>query len=166
MNIPVDIFNNVYTTNRANLLRYAKKIVHDEHRAEETVQDVFTKLLKQDYDKIKTHINQWLYTVCRNSSIKVLNKNKRYVEAFEDESLDETRNPSENLEFQEKLKLLKKCMRKLTTRQREVLRCRFFKDLNYEQSAKKMKTSSTNIGFLQCTALKELRVIMNKEINK
>lgn len=166
MNIPVDIFNNVYSDNYTKLLRFAKSILHDNHRAEESVQEAFTKLLKQDYDKVKTHINQWLFTVCRNDSIKILNKNKRYVEALENDSIDGSRDPSEELEFQEKIKILKKCMRKLSPRQREVLKFRFFKDLNYEQSAKKMKTSSSNIGFLQCTTLKELRIIMNKEINK
>ena len=167
MDITTEEFNNIYVEFHKRLLAYTNKFVRDDNRSEEIVHEVFSKLLKQDFDKIKDHIMQWLFTVCRNTSIKFINKNKRYVyNATEDESLDESRNPSEELEFQEKLKLLKKCMRKLTPRQRQVLKCRFYKDLNYEQAAKKLKTSSTNIGFIQCTTLKELRSLLNKDLVK
>jgi RNA polymerase sigma-70 factor (ECF subfamily) len=166
MNITADTFNSVYLNFYKRLFAFSKKIVKDDNRAHEVVQDVFIKLWKQDFDNLESYLTQWLFTVCRNASIKVLKKNQRYVEAFEDESLDECRDPYNELDFQESLKLLKKCMRKLTPRQKEVIKYRFFKDLNYEQSAKKMKTSSGNVGFLQSTALKELKVMLNREINK
>lgn len=166
MDIALNIFNGLYTDYYKRLLTYSNSIVRDENRAQEVVQDCFHKLLKQDYSKIETHPVQWLYTVCRNSSIKVLKKNQRYVEAHEHDSIDETRDPSEQLEFQENVKILKKCMKKLSPRQQEVLKFRFFKDLNYEQSAKKMKTTSGNVGFLQSTALKELRALIFQQLNK
>lgn len=166
MNIPIEKFNELYANHYKILVRYAKSIVHDESVAEEIVQETFFRLFKQDYNKIITYVKQWLYTVCYNHSLKVLRKETRYVDGEEDESIDESRNPSESLLFQEKVKALKKCMRKLTPNRRNVLKHRFYKDLNYMQSAKKMKTTEGNIGFLQHAALKDLKVMMKKELNK
>jgi RNA polymerase sigma factor (sigma-70 family) len=57
-------------------------------------------------------------------------------------------------------------MRKLTKRQRDVLKLRFFKDLDYNESAKKLKTTSGNIGFHQTTAIQKLRKMMEKHLHE
>jgi len=148
------------------LLAYSINITKDRQRSEETVHEVFTRLWKQDYDKLSGHMSAWLFTVCRNCSLKTLKKNKRYVEAFEDESLVEDRDPSEELEHNEKKRLMLELMKMLSDKQKSVLICRFYQDLNYEQTGKKVGATVGNVGFLQNRALNKLRILMEKELSK
>jgi RNA polymerase sigma-70 factor (ECF subfamily) len=166
-NIPIECFNSIYKDNYNQLFRYCKRILKNEHTAHDAVHDVFLKLFKQDYSKISDHINQWLYTVCYNHSLKLLKKQNRLISFFEeDESLDEERTPSEQLEFQEKVRLLSKFMKKLSKNQRQVLKHRFYNDLSYDLTAKKVKLTSGNVGFIQNRALNKLRVLMKKALSK
>jgi len=164
--ISVEDFNSIYNDNYKKLVSYAKKILKNDHSAEESVQEVFLRLFKQDYDKVGGHVKQWLYTVCHNHSLKMLKKQSRFVGIFEEESLDEYRNPAEELEFQEKVKFLAKFMKKLSKNQREVLKCRFYKDLSYALTAKKIKLTSGNVGFIQNRALHKLETLLNKALSK
>ena len=164
--IPVEVFNSVYNDNYRKLLRYAKGILKNEHTAEESVQEVFLKLCKQDYSKVSGHVNQWLYTVCHNHSLKLLKRQNRFVQIFDDESLVEDRDPSEELEFQEKVKAVFKFMKKLNKNQIEVLKCRFYDDLSYEQTGKKVKITSGNVGFIQNRSLNKLHDLISKELSR
>ena len=165
--IPTELLNQLYAEKHRELYLYSNRIVKDDQLANDVVQECFIRLYKQDYDKWKDRLIPWLFTVCRNLSIKFLNKKNRFVEIFETDydKIDESRSASEQMDLEYQKKLLKKYMRKLTKRQRDVLKLRFFKDLDYSQCAKKLKTSSGNIGFQQCTAIQNLRKLMSKHIH-
>ena len=68
--IPLEVFNEVYREQNRKLFSYAFKFLKDAQRAEDVVQECFSRLNKQDYDKLKDRINSWLFTVCRNHSFK------------------------------------------------------------------------------------------------
>jgi RNA polymerase sigma-70 factor (ECF subfamily) len=165
--IPTELLNQLYAEKHRELYIYSNRIVKDDQLANDVVQECFIRLHKQDYEKWKDRLIPWLFTVCRNMSIKFLNKKNRFVEIFETDydKIDESRSASEQMDLEYQKKLLKKYMRKLTKRQRDVLKLRFFKDLDYNQCAKKLKTSSGNIGFQQCTAIQNLRKLMSKHIH-
>ena len=165
--ISTELLNQLYAEKHRELYLYSNRIVKDDQLANDVVQECFIRLYKQDYDKWKDRLIPWLFTVCRNLSIKFLNKKNRFVEIFETDydKIDESRSASEQMDLEYQKKLLKKYMRKLTKRQRDVLKLRFFKDLDYSQCAKKLKTSSGNIGFQQCTAIQNLRKLMSKHIH-
>jgi hypothetical protein len=59
------------------LIRYAAHIIGDIERAREVVQDTFLKLCHQRPAQIRTHLTQWLYTVCRNRALDVRRKERR-----------------------------------------------------------------------------------------
>jgi RNA polymerase sigma-70 factor (ECF subfamily) len=166
--IPTELLTQLYTEKHRELYLSSNRIVKDDQLAHDVVQECFTRLHKQDFDKVSDHLIPWLFTVCRNLSIRFLNKKNRFVEIFETDydKIDESRTPSEQMDLELHKKLLKKCMRKLTKRQRDVLKLRFFKDLDYNQSAKKLKTTSGNIGFHQTTAIQKLRKMMEKHLHE
>ena len=157
--IPPDLYSQIYKDMYKKLLSFSYNIVKDGERAEDVVQETFGKFFCQDYDSLKDHINQWLFTVCRNTSFKVLSKNKRYVEYFESDSdkISEELNPFEDLELQELKKHLTLAMDLLTDREKSVIHCRFIQFMSYEEAAKELKTTSGNIGFILHTALKKLK---------
>lgn len=166
--IPVSVYNQVYDDMHKKLLSYSYSILKDGERAEDVVQDTFKKLFCQDYDSLKDHMNQWLFTVCKNASLKTLSKNKRYVEYFESDGdkISDDLNPSEDLEHQELKQHLVEAMSLLTEREQSVIKCRFFHQMSYEESAKKLKTTTGNIGFIQHTALKKLKNAIEESISK
>ena len=61
------------------LLQYALSIVQDIDRARDIVQDTFMRLHNQEQEAIEGHLSQWLFTVCRNCSLKSLKKEDRYI---------------------------------------------------------------------------------------
>lgn len=166
--IPSEIFEELYKKEYRKLRAYAYRFLKDEQRAEDAAQEAFFRLSKQDYEKLEGRLESWLYTVCRNCSFKQKAKDSRFVELSDDDrnELDESRTASEEMDLDFYKKLLKKYMRKLTKRQRDVLKLRFFKDLDYNQSAKKLKTTSGNIGFHQSIAIQKLRKMMQEHIHE
>ena len=154
----------VYEDNRSSLLKYVHSILKDEHMTNDIIQELYVRLAKQDYEKLKSHCVQWLYTVSRNLSIKVYNKRKRFVELDEqlDSRFSEDVLPFEKLEQEEKVKQLKKIISKLSDRYKKVVKYRYYNDYSYEEIAKKMKTTSGNVGFMLHTAINK----MKKEFDK
>jgi RNA polymerase sigma-70 factor (ECF subfamily) len=166
--IPSEIFEELYKREYRKLCAYAYRFLKDEQRAEDAAQEAFFRLTKQDYEKLEGRLESWIYTVCRNCSFKQKAKDSRFVEICDEDvnELDESRTASEQMDLDYHKKILKKCMRKLTKRQRDVLKLRFFNDLDYNESAKKLKTTSGNIGFHQTTAIQKLRKMMMNQIHE
>lgn len=160
--IPLEVFNEVYREQSRKLYSFAFKILKDAQIAEDVVQECFSRLNKQDYDKLKDRINSWLFTVCRNHSFKQIRKNKRYVELFDDgsDTVDESRDPSEEMNMNQYKKVLMGFIEKLSPRQKEIIMLRFFGDYDYNECAKILKTTSGNIGFHQSTAIQNLKKMM------
>lgn len=157
--ITTERFNEVYKEYFKRLSGSVFKIIKDRDLTSEIVQGTFLKLLKQDYEEIEFKLHQWLFVVARNDSFKRLKKESRYESLTEihlDSYIDES-NPKDSLLLKERIKELKKAMKKLTKREKDLIESRFYKDLSYSECAKKMKISSGNVGFIQNRAINKLR---------
>lgn len=162
-------FEELYQEYGKRLYGSAEKIVREHHRTQDVIQEVFMRLHKQDFSKIEDHIHEWLFAVCRNCSIKQFHKTKRYVltenpEAFD--SIDETISISEDMMQSELLKSMTKLINKLSKNQQKALKLKYFQDCTYEVIAKKMKTSTGNVGFMLSDAIKRLKILLDKENKK
>jgi RNA polymerase sigma-70 factor (ECF subfamily) len=165
--IQQDAFLNTYNLNKNKLLASSVKIVKDKHAAEDIIQETFLRLYKQDYAKIKDHIELWLFTVCRNLSIKYYHKQGKISllgDDFDDDIEDEkVEIPIDSLMAKERVRKLLKLYRKLPKRQLAAIKYRYYKDLDYTQIAKKMKTTTGNVGFMLSTGISSLRSLFAKE---
>ena len=160
-------FEVIYKQYTPRLKGLAKKFLYRDSLAEECVQDVFRKLLKQDFDKIReeNHLRAWLFTVCRNGALNIKRKESRFVEEKEDESLSEDPNPFENLDKRECYKKATALMKGVLSKdQQKVIKLRYFSDLSYKEIAKKMKTTTGNVGFLLSIGLSKVRKKLMKSI--
>jgi RNA polymerase sigma factor (sigma-70 family) len=156
--ISTEEFNALYNEWTPKLRAYANKILYNQENVEDCVQEVFRKLLNQDFDKIKNHIQSWMFVVCRNTSLKVKAKQKLFVDSFEeDEAISEDYNPFESLDRKELYKKIEIIVKNLTPQQKKMIQLRYKSDLSYEEIAKKMKTTSGNVGFHLSTAIKNVR---------
>lgn len=157
----------IYEDNKPSLSKYVHSILKDEHMTNDIIQELYVRLARQDVDKVKSHCIQWLFTVSRNLSIKVYNKRKRFVEL--DEQLDsrftEDILPFDKMQEEEKVKQLKNIISKLSDRHKKVVKYRYFNDYSYEQIAKKLKTTTGNVGFMLHTAIAKMKKEFDK-VNK
>jgi len=165
--ITTEEFEVIYKQYTPRLKGLAKKFLYRDSLAEECVQDVFRKLLKQDFDKIREecHLRAWLFTVCRNGALNIKRKESRFVEEKEDESLSEDPDPFENLDKKECYKKATVLMKGILSKdQQKAIKLRYFSDLNYKEIAKKMKTTTGNVGFLLSIGLSKVRKKLMKSI--
>src|SRR4051812_28771664 len=74
------------------LLRYATRIIGDQERARDVVQETFVQLQRSKREEHDNAPAKWLFTVCRNRALNVCRKERRL--AFLDERLLEKQTAS------------------------------------------------------------------------
>ena len=72
-----------FAEQQAPLTRYAARLLGDQERARDVVQDTFVKLMGQPAAAVDGHAVEWLFTVCRNRAMDILRKEHR-MKRFEE----------------------------------------------------------------------------------
>jgi RNA polymerase sigma factor (sigma-70 family) len=142
------------------LTRYAAHITGDIERAREVVQDTFLKLCYQKPAEIRSHLAQWLFTVCRNRALDVLRKERRMTGISDAQLQLQSRSGPEisaPMEQEEQLGDVLKILSTLPANQQEVIRLKFQSDLSYTEISQVTSLSVSNVGFLIHTGLKTIR---------
>ena len=143
------------------LLRYAARIIGDEERSRDVVQDVFVQLqirLKEQHSEVSA---KWLFTVCRNRALNLCRKDRRLAFIRDDDSIfaveKDEQTPVEQLEREEANDFLMRIVATLPPRQQEVLQLRFQNDLSYREIGEIIGLTATHVGVLIHNALHLLR---------
>ncbi|MCO4753572.1 MAG: sigma-70 family RNA polymerase sigma factor [Bacteriovoracaceae bacterium] len=155
-------FQEVVRSYEGALLRYTRKITGDLEAAREVVQEALLKLWKQTHAKVKDHIPQWLYVVCRNLAIDRLRKNKGTMELNEDEHFSLTNLPEEELLKTEVFEQLLK----LKEAYQEVIILKFQEGRSYKEIAEITGHSVSNVGVLIHEGMKILRAKFEEATNE
>ncbi len=150
---------------RQPLLAFAHSILRDSGRAQDVVQDTFSRLWKQDSAEMVDKLAPWLFTVCRNQALKTRVKEERYVyigisNSHENLHITETSSPAENLDLKEQLALLATARKKLSNKRKKVLSLRYDERLSYKEISEKTGLSATHIGFILNETKRRLRADM------
>jgi RNA polymerase sigma factor (sigma-70 family) len=141
------------------LLQYATRIIGNNERARDVVQETFIKFHRNGAiapDKTAT----WLFAVCRNGALNVCRKEKRMMyldEAIIESRPDEQPMAFERMEQREASGFLMKILATLPPRQQEVLQLKFQNQLSNQEIAEITRTTANSVGVLIHTALKTLR---------
>ncbi len=146
-------FQEVVSSYESSLLRYTRKITGDLEAAREVVQEALLKLWKQTHEKVKDHIPQWLYVVCRNLAIDRLRKNKGTMEFSDNEHFSITNLPEEELLKTEVFAELLK----LKEAYQEVIILKFQEGRSYKEISEITGHSVSNVGVLIHEGMKILR---------
>lgn len=173
MNQDDEKFNKFFKEFHPILLNASFKYLKDESKAKDCAQKTLIKLNKVDLDRFESRnsLLKFCFTCLRNEAFNYLRNNKKYVfiSCFQSsEEIKEGVNESNGFselalkdDFKESKSLLKKLMKKLTERERNAVRLRYFNEMSYEKIAKKMKTSVTNVGFLISKSISKMRKVAN-----
>jgi len=148
------------------LLQYALSIVQDLDRAKDIVQETFMRLHTQEQAKIEGHLSQWLFTVCRNCSLKSLKKEDRYIyvehQEFEHHRVENI-TPLQDMARRETATRLMEHVMTLPKNQQEVVRLRFHGNHSYQEISEITGLSVGNVGFILNAAMRNLRGKMERD---
>ncbi|MGQ0635217.1 MAG: RNA polymerase sigma factor [Planctomycetaceae bacterium] len=149
----------------ADLTRYARRIVRDDERARDVVQETFLKLCREDRQQVDGHHVEWLYTVCRNQALDVRRKEERMTALAEATiTRHESREPGPAVraEQHDAVGHLLSLVGELPTQQQEAIRLKFQQGLSYKQISAVTGLSVSHVGVLIHTGLKTLRTRLQR----
>lgn len=146
--------------------RYVRSKIKNHHDAEDLVSDVFLKLgaALDRYNSNRGSLSTWIYAITRNAVRDFYRRAKPSFSLPEQENLpDGAEALDETVIGREQLAELAIALERLSARERDIIILRFYQGLSPGDIAKKMNISYTNEGFIQSTALRKLRKLLDKK---
>lgn len=145
----------------AALRRYAARLLHDEARARDVVQETLLALGRQaeaELEILRPRLAAWLFTVCRRKALNVLRAENR-LSPLDDAppALATEADPASALVRSEEQGRLLALVARLPERQREVVRLRYQEGFTYQEISDITAHTVSHVGVLLHTALQALR---------
>jgi RNA polymerase sigma-70 factor (ECF subfamily) len=157
-----EAFAEIFNFFAPRLKSYFIKAGAIESQAEEVIQEVMIAVWTKaaSYDKQKSSVSTWIYTIARNKRIDKIRKEKRHYLAESDEGLEI---PMASTQEQDifSLQLTKKiqnCIQSLPTEQAELLKLSYFYEKTHTDISKELKIP---LG----TVKSRIRLALNKMKN-
>ena len=151
--------------NESKLLRYVKSLVHDIEHSKDIVQDTFMKLWQQDYEALKGHETQWLFTTSRNRAYDFLRrKHRKHISSdeIELEIPDPAATAEEIMVKPNPEQLLEKLLESLAPAQKEILVLKFQLGLSYKEISAITGHSVNHVGVLIHNSVSKLKEKMGR----
>lgn len=155
-----DWIRQVVACHEQPLIRYATRMLDDQERARDVVQDTFLQLCHQSPEELQGHVTAWLYTVCRNRSLDIRKKESRMSHVSDPQATAlESREPDQvvQAEQREAACSARELLEQLPDQQQEVIRLKVTHNLSYREIAKITGLSISNVGYLLHVGLKAIR---------
>ncbi len=143
-----------------HLVRYAARLVGDEHRARDVAQDTFLRFCREPRGKIESHVRQWLFAVCRNRAMDILKKENRMTTLSEDQAHSCTSrddDPTVGVQRQDAVRVAVAALAALPKNQQEVIRLKVQDGLSYREISEVTGLSVSNVGYLLHQGIKSIR---------
>jgi RNA polymerase sigma-70 factor (ECF subfamily) len=143
----------------APLVRFAWRLVGDEHTARDIVQHAFLRLCDQSPEDLEGRMAQWLFAVCRNKSVDYLRSRKRSTTAGEFElprCTSKEPDPAAVAEQRDLVEQVGRLIADLPDGQREAISL-WAEGLTYRDIAETLQTTEGNVRVLMHRAIKRLR---------
>ena len=131
------------------LIAYARRLLGDEHRARDVVQDVFLRLCAQERAVVEPILAPWLYRVCRNRVIDEQRKGHP-MNSVDSATLDATTAHTAEVdspaEARDQFAQALAAVSTLSAPVQEVLRLKFSHGLSYREIAEVTGLTVTHVG--------------------
>jgi len=145
------------------LCRYAARLLGDEDRARDAVQETFLRLCRQSRVEVEGHLAEWLFAVCRTRALDRLRKEGRMSPITEQqEAVLPSRHPDPVAEASrtEMRQTLEAALAALPPGQQEAIRLKFQEGLSYREISRVTGTPEGTVGSLIHNGMKALRMRM------
>ena len=157
-------FEELYRDHRDKVEGYIRAHVQNEHDRQDLTQQVFLNAAAalDSFDPTRGAPGTWLYAITRNAVIDYYRARSREPLPAE---LDESAIPDEAYDrmlAREMLDALAAAMERLPERERNIVIWRFYHGISPQEIAEKAGISYANVRFLQHSALKKLRRLLEE----
>jgi RNA polymerase sigma-70 factor (ECF subfamily) len=149
----------VLQRHEASLVRFARRLVGDEHAARDVVQHAFLRLCDQEPEEVEGHVAQWLFAVCRNKAVDYLRSRQRAGPTGDVElpaCPSKEPDPAATAERRDLLEQIGRLIAELPAGQREAITL-WAEGLGYREIAEVIQTTEGNVRVLMHRAIKRLR---------
>lgn len=162
-----ELFSELVNRYQAKLLRYAGRLLADEHQAADVVQTAFIKAFVnlRGFDT-KKKFSSWLYRIVHNEAINLIKKEKNKISLDKNQWVNDL--SDDEPEIEEKLveKELKQQVRtslkKLPLIYRSVLNLHYLEEKSYEEISDILKIPVGTVGTRVSRGKKIMRVIYRR----
>jgi RNA polymerase sigma-70 factor (ECF subfamily) len=168
------VFQELYEKYHQDLFQFLFYMVRNREQAEDLVQEVYIKVLKA-YDRFegKSSEKTWLFSIARHVAFDHFRKQKgwkqRLLETFDwntQQVQDHQPLPEEITLQNDEIKLMYKCLDKVSVDQRAVIILRFMQSLSITETAQALDWTESKVKTTQHRALKTLKGIMEQSIGE
>lgn len=151
--VPSAALTELYRTDRAELIRFARIRIRHASDAEDIVQEAFLAAARAYPDREARELKPLLFTMVRNLSINYLKsgdtKRRKASETVEDVAgrlaCEATPAPEQILSSRQQLALVEAALASLPARRREALRLHRFEHLSHKQIAARLGVSPSTV---------------------
>lgn len=162
-------FKRLYDATAAKLFGIATRILRDQGKAEEVVQDAFVNVWNSaaSYNATLSAPMTWLITIVRNRSLDYLRRVERHeVELDDDLSAvleSDTPGPQQQLLRSEDAALLHVCLGRLDAGQRQAIAFAYFQGLSHSELAQNLRVPIGTVKTWIRRGLEKLRLCLGAD---
>lgn len=139
-------FNRLFFCYYGRLCAYVTEIIKDDFASEDIVQDLFIKLwTNREKIEVKENIAGYLFKSSKNAALNYLRSEKCKKNAVERISINNTQLTNYDIEHEEFLSALDKCIDQLPARSKEVFLLYHFEGLKQKKISEKLNISVKTI---------------------
>ncbi|MGI9342357.1 MAG: sigma-70 family RNA polymerase sigma factor [Gammaproteobacteria bacterium] len=132
-------FEELYREYGPRVFRFAVRMIRDETKAEEVMNDVMVEIWKSAGQfKGRSKASTWIFSIARHRALNAVRRKQLPTTGLDDavEIRDETEDPMASTDQQTTSDLLRTAIDQLSNEHREVVELTFFHGLNYKEIAK------------------------------
>jgi len=137
------------------LMRFAERLLEDEHAARDVVQHTFLKLCDESPEDLSGRLALWLFTVCRNKAVDWI-RQRRHIQFNSEFDQAGTKDPASEIEANELYTLLRALVDQLPANLREVVEL-WAQGFHYREIAQITDRTEAHVRLLNHRALSRLR---------
>ena len=138
-------YRSLYDATSPKLFAIALRILRDEGRAEDVLQDSFVNVWKSaaGYNVSLSAPMTWLITIVRNRALDYLRRNDNMTIALDDDLIatleTDTKSPSDLASGSEQAILVRRCLERLEGGQKQAIAFAYFQGLTHSELAASLK---------------------------
>ena len=150
-----DVYSKVYNENYKRVFSFIYKMCRDYHTAEELTQETFYQAYKSIHRfSGRSDISTWLIAIAKHTYFKYLKKNRMAPEFVDIELVADTLfdraadNPEDTVQRQSAADAVRKIIRKMPEKYRDVVILRVYADLPFSQIGQALRISENSAKVL------------------
>ena len=144
------------------LLRYAGRILRDQHAAQDIVQDTFIRLFKRwgEAWEPSPKLASWLYRVAHNCAVDYVRRESRKRMLHQRDALEKPESaPPErgaSFEMSEAAELATHALRALSLREQQLVVLKVYEEKSYKEISDITGLTTANVGYILHHAMKKM----------